>query len=193
MTKRIIIALALGAAACGGAPFGSLQNAELHDAAAPTADADPDAGDAGAEFEAAPPVDAPAADASDAGIGVDSGDPVHDAGHDATDAPDGAAIALAACETYHRGYVNGCTCQLGPADAGGPSGPCSSFEYDDAGGLDCTRADLGTCEPACGWDGGATDYAKLCECIFACLGACAPTNALYFECRVQTCTASDCP
>ncbi len=140
-----------------------------------------------------PTGDAPAM--SDGLTAQDSG-PAHDAGPDDGAQEDAPDHDLLACETYYHARVSGCACALNPpwADAATAT-QCGARQYDDAGGLDCVRADLATCEAACGLndlDGGG-DYNKLCDCIYACLGPCAATNALYFACDSQFCNASNCP
>ena len=165
--------LLLLTAGCGGAPFSAdlLADRDAAESSAPDAP-DPDGG-------------LPEADGGGGGQDAlaEAGDAQVEAGNP----------ALVACVSYFRGYATGCTCQLAVDASPGPAGPCTSFQWNDAGALDCTRSDLATCSGACGWDGGVVDYGQLCACIYACLGSCAATNALYFECRVGSCTASACP
>jgi hypothetical protein len=183
----LVASCTLLASGCGGSAF----SAGL---LGPDLDASP--GDSASPLDATPSPDSPST-ASDGSLDAPQG---HDSGLDATAQADAQGDegapdhALLACETYYRAYASGCTCQLALDASPGPAGPCTADQYDDAGGLDCTRSDLAQCETACGgFDGAPTDYLHLCTCIYACLGTCAPTNALYFECRVQSCTAADCP
>jgi hypothetical protein len=53
--------------------------------------------------------------------------------------------------------------------------------------------DLGICEQGCGFNGVATQYSTLCDCIIGCLRTCAETNEQYFACAVAPCSGSGCP
>lgn len=162
--------LLLLTAGCGGAPFSAdlLADRDAAEASAPDAP-DPDGG-------------LPEADGGGGGQDAlaEAGDVQVEAGNP----------ALVACEQYYRAYATNCTCR----PTGGPN--CAPLQYDDAGSLSCTKDDLSRCGGpggACGWDGGTQDYAQLCACVMACLGSCAPTNGLYFECAVSNCAWQTCP
>lgn len=171
---------------CGGPPFVAADRAAIVtvDAGATDSGVDQDAPDAGRDDDGG---GSPTADGGSEAEGSTELGPDGDAADGGqADAPD---PLMTACETYYRAYATTCTCRPTP-DASGQ--PCSQ-QWDDAGGLDCTRNDLDVCQPACGWDGGPRDYGQYCACVFACLGACAPTNGLYFACAVASCDWATCP
>lgn len=115
------------------------------------------------------------------------GDPAQDGGGDGDAAGEAEAGQASACVSYYRAFVTNCTCR----PTGGPN--CAPLQYSDAG---CSPSDFNRCGGpggACGWDGGAQDYAALCACIAACMGSCAPTGASYFACAVGNCDWQSCP
>jgi len=173
----IVASCTLLSAGCGGSAF-------LAGLTSPDLDA--------AQGDVTPPQDAAADSLSTTPeAALDAPEP-HDGGRDAPpgDAPD----PLVACETYYHAVASGCACWLAVDAAPGPEGPCSHLQWDDAGGLDCTHADLGRCEAVCGFDGGAAeDVTSVCQCIAQCLGTCAPSNEAYFACRVAGCNEQNCP
>ena len=171
MVKAVAIVLLVCACGCSGAfssqvlddASGGDAAAAMPDAAMPDAVGLPDAG----SLETA------------------QVDPV-EAGRDA--ATESRSLTFVACELYYQAHAEGCSCVSG-------EGACEHFQTNDAGcGIDPSTDQLGLCSITCGWDGGAgTAYESLCDCVIACLGACAEPNELYFGCAVGSCVGSGCP